>query len=622
MNRYPLWKYVLLVAVIAAGCLYALPNLFGQDPALQVTTADGSPPDERTQSEILTLLADEGIDVGEAEVLDGQYLLRLPDTDAQVRAADELDVALGRDFTVALNLAPATPDWLRNLGGQPMYLGLDLRGGVHFLMEVDMDAVMEQTLSRYGDEFRRLLRESDIRYREVADAAADTEADMVIRFAGPDTRDAGISLLRDEYPELVFATDEDEEEARLTATLTDEERQEVRNFAVEQNMTTLRNRVNELGVAEPIIQRQGAERVVVQLPGVQDTARAKDIIGATATLEFRMVDADNFPYRGGDDSPPPPGTERFPERDGGHVLLEREVIITGEAITDAQSGLDTQTGQPEVNIRLSGAGGNMMNRVTGDRVGDHMAVVFKETEIQAERVGDEVVREQVQVEEVINIARIQEQLGSQFRITGLESSQEARNLSLLLRAGSLAAPMQIIEERTIGPSLGQENIDQGIAAVAIGFLLVVGFMAVYYKVFGLVANVALFVNLVLIVAALSALQATLTLPGIAGIVLTVGMAVDANVLIFERIREELRSGTSAQQAIEAGYGKALSTIADANVTTLIAAVVLFVFGTGPVKGFAVTLSIGIVSSMFTAILGTRAIVNLIYGGRRGVRLAI
>jgi len=387
-------------------------------------------------------------------------------------------------------------------------------------------------------------------------------------------------------------------------------------------MTTLRNRVNELGVAEPIIQRQGAERVVVQLPGVQDTARAKDIIGATATLEFRMVDADNFPYRGGDDSPPPPGTERFPERDGGHVLLEREVIITGEAITDAQSGLDTQTGQPEVNIRLSGAGGNMMNRVTGDRVGDHMAVVFKETEIQAERVGDEVVREQVQVEEVINIARIQEQLGSQFRITGLESSQEARNLSLLLRAGSLAAPMQIIEERTIGPSLGQENIDQGIAAVAIGFLLVVVFMAVYYKVFGLVANVALFVNLVLIVAALSALQATLTLPGIAGIVLTVGMAVDANVLIFERIREELRSGTSAQQAIEAGYGKALSTIADANVTTLIAAVVLFVFGTGPVKGFAVTLSIGIVSSMFTAILGTRAIVNLIYGGRRGVRLAV
>lgn len=618
MNRYPLWKYLLLVVVIAAGCLYALPNLFGQDPALQVTTADGSPPDQQTQDRILNLLADEGIEVGEAEVLDEQYLLRLPDTDAQVRAADELDVELGRDYTVALNLAPATPDWLRSVGGQPMYLGLDLRGGVHFLMEVDMEAVIEQTVARYGDEFRRLLRESDIRYREV------TEADIGVtaRFEDTAVRDEALEALRPEYPELEFEPDTEGDQALLAATLTDEERQEVRNFAVEQNMTTLRNRVNELGVAEPIIQRQGAERVVVQLPGVQDTARAKDIIGATATLEFRMVDADNFPYRGDGDSTPPPGTERFPEREGGYVLLEREVIITGDAITDAQSGLDTQTGQPEVNIRLSGAGGNRMNRVTGDRVGDHMAVLFKETEIQAERVGDEVVREQVQVEEVINIARIQEQLGSQFRITGLDNSQEARNLALLLRAGSLAAPMQIIEERTIGPSLGQENINQGIAAVAIGFLLVVAFMAVYYKVFGLIANVALFLNLILIVAALSGLQATLTLPGIAGIVLTVGMAVDANVLIFERIREELRAGTSTQQAIEAGYGKALSTIADANVTTLIAAVVLFVFGTGPIKGFAVTLSIGIVSSMFTAILGTRAIVNLIYGGRRGARLAI
>lgn len=618
MNRYPLWKYLLLVVVIAAGCLYALPNLFGQDPALQVTTADGSPPDQQTQDRILNLLADEGIEVGEAEVLDEQYLLRLPDTDAQVRAADELDVELGRDYTVALNLAPATPDWLRSVGGQPMYLGLDLRGGVHFLMEVDMEAVIEQTVARYGDEFRRLLRESDIRYREV------TEADIGVtaRFEDTAVRDEALEALRPEYPELEFEPDTEGDQALLAATLTDEERQEVRNFAVEQNMTTLRNRVNELGVAEPIIQRQGAERVVVQLPGVQDTARAKDIIGATATLEFRMVDADNFPYRGDGDSTPPPGTERFPEREGGYVLLEREVIITGDAITDAQSGLDTQTGQPEVNIRLSGAGGNRMNRVTGDRVGDHMAVLFKETEIQAERVGDEVVREQVQVEEVINIARIQEQLGSQFRITGLDNSQEARNLALLLRAGSLAAPMQIIEERTIGPSLGQENINQGIAAVAIGFLLVVAFMAVYYKVFGLIANVALFLNLILIVAALSGLQATLTLPGIAGIVLTVGMAVDANVLIFERIREELRAGTSTQQAIEAGYGKALSTIADANVTTLIAAVVLFVFGTGPIKGFAVTLSIGIVSSMFTAILGTRAVVNLIYGGRRGARLAI
>ena len=618
MNRYPLWKYLLLIAVIAAGCLYALPNLFGQDPALQISTAEGRAPDAQARERIADLLAGQGITSRDAEVNADHLLLRLASADAQVRAADELAVALGRDYTVALNLAPATPDWLREIGGRPMYLGLDLRGGVHFLMQVDIDAVLEQTLARYRDEFRRLLREADIRYTDVAVAPSR----VALAFADAATRDAARSALETDYPELDFAADEADGTASLEATLSDEELREVRNFAVEQNMTTLRNRVNELGVAEPVIQRQGLDRIVVQLPGVQDTARAKDIIGATATLEFRMVDAGNFPYLGDADDPVPPGTERFPERGGEFVLLEREVIITGEAITDAASGIDTQTGQPEVNIRLSGAGGNIMNRITGGRVGDHMAVVFKETEVQARRVDGEVVREQVEVEEVINVARIQEQLGSRFRITGLESSREARNLALLLRAGSLAAPMQIVEERTIGPSLGQENIDQGLAAVIVGFLLVVLFMAVYYKVFGLVANLALLANLVLIVAVLSLLQATLTLPGIAGIVLTVGMAVDANVLIYERIREELRAGSSTQQAIEAGYGKALSTIADANVTTLIAALVLFAFGTGPVKGFAVTLSIGIVSSMFTAILGTRGVINLVYGGRRGVRLAI
>jgi len=620
MNRYPLWKYVLIVTVILTGCLYALPNLFGQDPALQVTTADGNPPDERTRARIVDLLADRNVPVEAAELRDGQFLLRLPDLDAQMRAADEVELALGRDHTVALNLASATPEWLRGLGGRPMYLGLDLRGGVHFLMEVDMDTVLEQTVGRYTDEFRRLLRDDGIRHRGIQ----SQETGVNVRFASEADADQALSLLLPEYPELDFDVEvtEDPAGARLVATLTDEELAEVRNFAIQQNITTLRNRVDELGVAEPVIQRQGAERIVVQLPGVQDTARAKDIIGATATLEFRMVDQDNFPFFGDADSTVPPGTELFPERDGGYVLLEREIIITGDEITDASSGLDTRTGQPEVNIRLSGAGGSRMNRITGARVGDHMAVLFKETELQARRVGDEVIREQVQVEEVINVARIQEQLGNRFRITGLESSQEARNLSLLLRAGSLAAPMQIIEERTIGPSLGQQNIDQGIAAVLMGFALVVLFMGVYYRVFGLLANLALVTNLVLIVAALSALQATLTLPGIAGIVLTVGMAVDANVLIFERIREELRNGSSAQQAIEAGYGKALSTIADANITTLIAAIVLFAFGTGPIKGFAVTLSIGLVSSMFTAILGTRALVNLIYGGRRGARLAI
>jgi len=618
MNRYPLWKYILLVVVIASGCLYALPNVFGQDPALQITNADSGVPSPREQTRIVEILAGQDIAVRGTEQTDEHLLLRLASAQAQTRAADELEVRLGRDYTVALNLAPSTPGWLRNLGGQPMYLGLDLRGGVHFLMQVDTQAVLEQTVSRYSDEFRRLLREADIRYRDVRTG----EGRLSLAFASQERLDQALDALRPEYLELEFNANNDVTPPRLEAVLTDDERSKVRNFAVEQNMTTLRNRVNELGVAEPVIQRQGLDRIVVQLPGVQDTARAKDIIGATATLEFRMVDAGNFPYRGGPDATPPPGTELFPEREGGYVLLEREIIITGDAITDAQSGIDTQTGQSEVNIRLSGAGGSIMSRVTQNRVGDHMAVVFKETELQARRVNGEVVREQVVVEEVINIARIQEQLGSRFRITGLDSGQEARDLSLLLRAGSLAAPMQIVEERTIGPSLGQENINQGLAAVVIGFALVVAFMAFYYRVFGLFANLALLANLVLIVAVLSVLQATLTLPGIAGIVLTVGMAVDANVLIFERIREEIRAGSNTQKAIEAGYGKALSTIADANVTTLIAAVVLFAFGTGPIKGFAVTLSIGIVSSMFTAILGTRALANLVYGARRGARLSI
>lgn len=619
INKNPLWRYLLLVLVVAGGAIYSLPNLFGQDAALQISSADGTAPTPATQGEVLALLDSLEIDVKAVEATDSHVLVRLDQASDQAVAADELAVALGRDYTVALNLAAATPPWLRSLGGQPMYLGLDLRGGVHFLMQVDVDAVTTQAIERYGNEMSRSLRQSSIAH-QVGDDVTATAFSLV--FEEADARDAAEAQITPEYPELVFEQVEVNGQPALSIVISEDELREIRNFAVEQNIITLRNRVNELGVAEPVIQRQGADRIVVQLPGVQDTARAKEIIGATATLEFRMVDEANFPYQGRPGDIPPPGTELFAERQGGYVLLERQIIITGDAITDAQSGIDTQTGRAEVNIRLSGAGGNVMNRVTGDRVGDHMAVLFKETEIQARRVNDEIVREQVQVEEVINIARIQEQLGSRFRITGLDNPMEARNLALLLRAGSLAAPVQIIEERTIGPSLGQENINQGMAAVGVAFLLVILFMVMYYRVFGLIANLALLLNLVLIMAVLSMLQATLTLPGIAGIVLTVGMAVDANVLIYERIREELRSGSSAQKAIEAGYGKALSTIADANVTTLIAAVVLFAFGTGPVKGFAVTLSIGIVSSMFTAIFGTRVVVNAIYGSRRGAKLAI
>ncbi|MBS3785304.1 MAG: protein translocase subunit SecD [Gammaproteobacteria bacterium] len=619
INKNPLWRYLLLVLVVAGSAVYALPNLFGQDAALQISSADGTAPAPATQGEVLALLDSLEIDVKAVEATDSHVLVRLEQATDQAVAADELAVALGRDYTVALNLAAATPAWLRALGGQPMYLGLDLRGGVHFLMQVDVDAVTTQAIERYGNEMSRSLRQSSIAHQAGEDA---TETEFSLFFETSEARDAAEAQISPDYPELVFEPAEVNGRPALNIAISEDEVREIRNFAVEQNIITLRNRVNELGVAEPVIQRQGADRIVVQLPGVQDTARAKEIIGATATLEFRMVDEANFPYRGRAGDVPPPGTELFAERQGGYVLLERQIIITGDAITDAQSGIDTQTGRAEVNIRLSGAGGNVMNRVTGGRVGDHMAVLFKETEIQARRVGDEIVREQVQVEEVINIARIQEQLGSRFRITGLDNPMEARNLALLLRAGSLAAPVQIVEERTIGPSLGQENINQGIAAVSIAFVLVILFMAIYYRVFGLIANLALLTNLILIMAVLSMLQATLTLPGIAGIVLTVGMAVDANVLIYERIREELRSGSSAQKAIEAGYGKALSTIADANITTLIAAVVLFAFGTGPVKGFAVTLSIGIVSSMFTAIFGTRVIVNALYGSRRGAKLAI
>ncbi len=617
-NRYPLWKYLILIVVLVMGVIYALPNLYSGDPALQISTDEGGPPAETVQQRIVDRIDEMGFDVKGTEVRDGRFLVRLNSTEAQLEAKDELALALGQGYTVALNLAQSTPQWLRELSAEPMFLGLDLRGGVHFLMEVDVNAAVEQRLERYVNEFRTGLREERIRY---GDIALDGRR-LQMAFADAQEREQAFQALQGDYPELEFVAREAGGQFWLDATLPEQEVREIVNFAVQQNITTLRNRVNELGVAEPVIQRQGRDRIVVQLPGVQDTARAKDILGATATLEFRPVAMDHFPYNRAGDQAAPPGTEVYPQRDGGNVALETDTILTGEYITDAQSGLDQRTGQPEVVIRLNGAGGDLMSRFTAEHVNDYMAVLFIETQTITERVGGELQRRQETTREVISVAQIQEQLGSRFRITGLDNPREARNLALLLRAGSLAAPVQIVEERTVGPSLGQDNIDQGFNAVMVGFLLVVAFMALYYKVFGLVADVALFANLVLIIAALSLLQATLTLPGIAGIVLTVGMAVDANVLIFERIREELRAGATARTAIDAGYGKALSTIADANITTLIAAIVLFAFGTGPVKGFAVTLSIGIVTSMFTAIMGTRGLVNLIYGNRRKAKLAI
>ncbi|MFO8155624.1 MAG: protein translocase subunit SecD [Thiohalospira sp.] len=613
MNRYPLWKYLLILVIVVGAGLYALPNLYGEDPAIQISADRDHEVNEGIRDVVHGALEDEGIEAVSLEMREnGSMLIRLSSTDEQMALADRLRARLDPAYTVALNLAPATPEWLRAMGAEPMYLGLDLRGGVHFLMDVDMEAARETALERYEGDFRTLLREERLRYTTLR----IEEGRVELAFRRDADRETAFELLRAEFPDLEFDSETVEGNAGLHVALSEEREREVREFALTQNITTLRSRVNELGVAEPIIQRQGNDRIVVQLPGVQDTARAKDILGATATLEFRLVDQEGDPRDAAERGRVPPNARLYEERDGTPILLERQVIVTGDSITDASSGLDQQSGSPAVFINLDGQGARMMSRVTRDNIGNLMAVVFIENQTRVREVGDEVEEYTERVEEVINVARIRDELANRFQITGLDSTQEARDLALLLRAGALAAPIDIVEERTVGPSMGQENIDRGFASVIIGFVLVLVLMVIWYKGFGLVANAALALNLVIILAVLSMLQATLTLPGIAGIVLTVGMAVDANVLIFERIREELRNGNTPQASISAGYEKALSTIADANVTTLIAAVVLFVFGTGPVKGFAITLSIGIATSMFTAIMVTRAIVNLTWGRKR------
>ncbi len=628
MNQYPAWKYLLVILVLVVSTIYALPNLYGEDPALQVTSTRTAQVDITTQEKVQKLLTEAGIRYDSIGLSDAQLLVRFPDTETQLAAKDVVKKGLGRGYVVALNLAPRTPDWLVSLGAAPMYLGLDLRGGVHFLMEVDVEAAVRQAEERYISDFRSLLRENKVRYARIARYSnEDVESDglarsgVEIRFKSAEARDLAEELISGEYPDLELKTDDRADGYYLLAGLDDKERREVRKLALKQNITTLRNRVNELGVAEPVIQQQGENRIVVQLPGVQDTARAKEILGATATLEFRLAD-ETHDVQEALRGRVPPGLKLYPQREGGYVLLKNRVMLTGDYIIDASSGIDQQTGSPAVYITLDGKGASIFSKVTGENVKKLMAVVFIENKTETRMVDGKPKKVRHTVEEVINVARIQEQLSKRFQITGLDSTQEAHNLALLLRAGALAAPIEIVEERTIGPSLGQDNIDQGFLSVVIGFILVLAFMALWYRGFGLVANLALAMNLVVIVAVLSMLQATLTLPGIAGIVLTVGMAVDANVLIFERIREELRNGVSPQTAISAGYEKAFTTIADANITTLIAAVILFGFGTGPIKGFAITLSIGIVTSMFTAIMGTRAVVNLVYGGRRIDKLSI
>lgn len=600
MNQYPFWKNALVVFVAIAGLLIALPNFYGEDPAVQVSQEDGEPVTAALVEAVRSEL--EQADVPARSVAqEGEMLLaRFADSDAQLRAVDVLKAGLDEDYTVALNLAPRTPDWLSSMGLRPMNLGLDLRGGVHFLLEVDMQAALAQALERYEGDIRSLMREERIRYKSAT--LEGQRVRLVLRDAA-DLEEA-TRAMRNEFPRLAVEVVEDAEEPTIFGFVSEQRANEIRDAAIQQNTTTIRNRVDELGVSEPLVQRQGADRIVVQLPGVQDTARAKKIISATATVEFRLVA-----------KPGEIGAKEYVRRDNGQpVLLSRDIIVTGDQLTDASSAFD-QNNQPAVSVNLDSQGGRRMLETTRANVGEPMAVVFIENVPYTVMVGDEAETRFRTVEEVISVATIQGVFSNRFQITGLEPV-EARNLALLLRAGSLAAPINIVEERTIGPSLGKDNIEQGTTAVVIGFLLVVVFMALYYRAFGLVADAALFFNLVLMIAVLSLLQATLTLPGIAGIVLTVGMAVDANVLIFERIREELRAGTSPQAAITAGYDKAFSTIADANITTLIAALVLFVFGTGPIKGFAVTLSIGIITSMFTAIVGTRALVNASVGNRR------
>lgn len=613
---FPLWKYALVLGVLLVGLIYAMPNLYPDDPAVQVTGAQAAIEVNETLSDsISSALAAASLQPREIQRLDKSVLVRFDNTEQQLKAKDILQQNLGEDFLVALNLAPTTPAWLRALGAYPLKLGLDLRGGVHFLMEVDVAAALDSRMKAYQEELRGNLREERIRYRRLA---ADPEGSIALTLVSTDHVEKVSELLRTEFRDFTVA-EENLEGAEPTwrLVLAEEPRRQVEDYAVSQNLTTLRNRVNELGVAEATVQRQGRNRIVVQLPGVQDTATAKRVLGRTASLEFRLQDYRNQ-SSALSSSRVPSGSELFPFKNNERpdVLLFKKVIVTGDQVINARANYDEQN-QPQVNITLSGDGGKKMHRVTRDAIGEPMAVLFSETRSRWIEVDGEQVREAIEDKYVINVATIQSALGQSFRITGLDSPEESSELALLLRAGALAAPIYFVEERTVGPSLGQENINAGFQSIVLGFCLVLGFMVFYYRVFGFVANLALLMNLVVLIALMSLIPgATLTLPGMAGIVLTVGMAVDANVLIFSRIKEEYAEGASPVASIAAGYERAFSTIWDANLTTLIVAVILFAFGNGPVKGFAVTLSLGILTSMFTAIIGTRALISLIYGRRR------
>jgi len=614
LNKYPLWKYILILAVLAIGFIYSAPNLYPDDPAIQVSGASTAlQVNQADLDRVSKALTDAGIAVKGATLAENGKggLLRLAKAEDQLPAKDVVRKALGDDYVVALNLAPTTPSWLRHIGASPMKMGLDLSGGVHFLLEVDMDKAIDARLKVYEGEVKTLLRKERVRYRSLPQA----DNGIQLGFSDDATREQARALIRKNFTDFDLTPSQRGDMSVLRLGLTPAKLAEIREYSIKQNLTTVRNRVNELGVAEPLVQRQGANRIVVELPGVQDTAEAKRILGKTANLEFRLG-------AGPDDTKA--STESFEFREGGRpaAAVERGLIITGDQVTDAQAGFD-EHGRPQVNIRLDGHGGDLMSRATRSNVGRSMAVIFIEqkpittyTKQTVDGVEKDVpVQTFKEEKKIISLATIQSPLGSQFRITGLNGQGESSELALLLRAGGLAAPMYFAEERTIGPSLGADNITKGIDASLWGMLFVSLFIIAIYRFFGIIATVALGINMVLLLALMSLLGATLTLPGIAGIVLTMGMAVDANVLIFSRIREEIAAGMTVQRAINEGFGRAFTAILDANLTTLLVGGILFAMGTGPVKGFAVTMSLGIFTSMFTAIMVTRAMVNLIFGGR-------
>ena len=615
MKRYGIWKYILILIVLSFGVIYSLPNLYAPDPAVQISYNSSSQPADTNLEKRIQSVLDDSLS-SSIELHEDYVLIRLETYEDQLKAKELLSSDLGSDVIIALNLAPTTPEWLRNIGGEPMKLGLDLRGGVHFLMQVDTEAALQNRQNGTLQDIRRRLREEKIRY---TNAVVDDDLSIQLSFNNEINKQSAESFIKDNYPQFLGSPTNNSSNS-LKLVLAEEEIEQIESDAIDQNLTTLRNRVNELGVSEPIVQRQGKKRIVVQLPGIQDTAEAKKILGKTATLEFHLeaqLDTPrsrktSYPYKGNRGAP---------------AFLQDALILGGDQVATAQASFD-ENGLPQVNITLDGEGGSRMHRATRGNIGKRLGVLFVEqktrTIYQRDSEGNQIpVQETYQVKEIISLATIRAALGTSFRITGLDSPSESSELALLLRAGALAAPMRFVEERTVGPSLGADNIEAGIFSMELGMVLVLLFILFYYRVFGVAASLALSFNIILLVAAMSILSATLTLPGIAGIVLTVGMAVDANVLIFSRIREELKKGRKPLDAIDAGYNRAFLTIWDANVTTLIVAVILLSYGSGPVKGFAITLSIGIITSMFTAIMGTRAFVNIIYGSRKDLtRLSI